>query len=59
VTPVILLICEEMMVKERPADVQVFRHREGVAWLKDRPNSMPLAQASRIARAAGLSETWR
>lgn len=58
VTPVILLICEEMMVKERPIDVHVFRHREGVAWLKARPNTIPLAQASRIARSAGMTSTW-
>jgi hypothetical protein len=58
VTPVILLICEELTVNERPAGVEVFRHREGVTWLKARPNTMPLAQASRIARAAGINATW-
>lgn len=53
VTPMILLICEELSIKERPIDVHVFRHREGVAWLKARSNALSLAQASRIALAAG------
>ncbi len=58
VTPMILLICEELTIKERPADVQVFKHRDGIAWLKRRPDAIPLAQASRIARVVGRAGTW-
>lgn len=58
VTPMILLICEELKVKERPADVHILKHREGVSWLKARPNALSLALASRIASAAGQAGTW-
>lgn len=58
VNPMILLLCDELTIREQPKDAVVMRRREGLKWMSQRPKVHSLALASRIARAADQLSTW-
>ena len=58
VTPMLVLICDELTRKSEPTDVVVLRRGGLLRWLKQRPTQSDLAAASRIAKAAGRAATW-
>ncbi len=58
VRAVLVVICDEFIVKQQPGDVDVVARRRLAAWLRARPETMTRADVVAIAGKAHRPETW-
>jgi hypothetical protein len=58
VTPVLVVMADEFVVKAQPSDVVVLRRRELVRWLRAQPRMLDHAAVLRVGAKAHRPETW-
>jgi hypothetical protein len=57
--PLIVVLCDALIVKRQPADVQVIGRRDIALWLRKRPSVLPGADVHTIWEYARRSTTWQ
>jgi hypothetical protein len=57
-TPLIVVLCDELVVKRQPPDVQVVGRRDIALWLRKRPAVLTAADTDAIWDHARRSTTW-
>lgn len=58
-TPLIVVLCDELTVKQQPADVKVVGRRDIALWLRKRPAILDAAEIDAIWEQARRSTTWQ
>lgn len=59
VTPLIVVLCDALVVKSQPADVQVVGRRDIAMWLRKRPAVLASGEVDAIWERARRSTTWQ
>jgi Nuclease-related domain len=57
--PLIVVLCDELIIKRQPIDVQVIGRRDIALWLRKRPAVLTGAEVDAIWEYARRSTTWR
>jgi hypothetical protein len=58
VEPVLVVMCDELTVKQAPTDVHVVTRRELVRWLRRRPAALTDSTVADLSAAARRTTTW-